>query len=132
MSPALLADLILVCHALVIAFIVFVLPLTWVGAWRGWAFVRSPWLRLPHLGLILFVVAQTWLDELCPLTTWEAQLRRAAGQGDRGEQFIAYWLGELIFVDASLQVLAIVYTLFGLAVLLTLWWVPVRWPGAAR
>lgn len=129
MNPALLADLVLASHALLIAFIVLALPLTWLGAWRRWSFVTSPWFRAPHLALIVFVVAQTWLDQLCPLTVWEAELRRAAGQADNGEQFIAYWLGQLIFVEASLDVLAWVYTLFGLAVVLTLWLVPVRWRG---
>ncbi len=129
MSPALLADLVLASHALLIAFIVFALPLTWIGAWRRWAWVSSPWFRLPHLALIAFVVAQTWLDQLCPLTVWEAELRRAAGQADNGQQFIAYWLGRLIFVEASLDVLAWVYSAFGLAVLLTLWLVPLRRRG---
>ena len=127
MNPALLADLVLASHALLIAFIVFALPLTWIGAWRRWAWVSSPWFRLPHLALIAFVVAQTWLDQLCPLTVWEAQLRREAGQAHHDEQFIAHWLSELIFVDASLAVLAWVYTLFGAAVVATLWWVPIPW-----
>jgi hypothetical protein len=124
-NPLLLADLILVAHALLIAFIVFALPLTWLGAWRRWRFVHHPGFRLTHLALIVFVVAQTWLGELCPLTVWEAQLRRAAGEPAQ-DQFIQYWLSELIFVDASLDLLAWVYSLFGLAVVLTLWWVPVR------
>jgi hypothetical protein len=132
MNPALLADLILVVHALIILFIVAGLPLTWFGAWRGWAFVRQSAFRITHLLAIAFVVAQTWLDQLCPLTVWEAQLRRDAGQAHHDQQFIAWWLGELIFVDAPLGVLAWVYTLFGLAVVLTLWWVPIRWRRDSR
>jgi hypothetical protein len=127
MNPVLLADAILVVHALIIVFIVAGLPLIWIGAWRRWNFVRRPAYRVTHLAAIAFVVGQTWLDQLCPLTVWEAQLRREAGQTHHDQQFIAHWLGELIFVDASLAVLAWVYTLFGLAVVLTLWWVPIRW-----
>ncbi len=130
MSAGALADLILVVHALIIVFIVAGLPLIWIGAWRGWEFVRRPLFRVTHVASIAFVVAQTWLDELCPLTVWEAQLRREAGQAHHDEQFIAHWLSELIFVDASLAVLAWVYSLFGLAVVLTLWWVPIRWRRA--
>lgn len=59
MSAAALADAVLLLHALIVAFIVLGLPLTWIGAWRGWAFVRRAWFRLTHLGLIGFVVAQT-------------------------------------------------------------------------
>ncbi len=127
MSAGALADLILVAHALIIVFIVAGLPLIWIGAWRRWDFVRRPAFRVTHLATIGFVVAQTWLDQLCPLTVWEAQFRRQAGQAHHDQQFIAYWLSELIFVDASLTLLAWVYTLFGLAVALTLWWVPIRW-----
>lgn len=130
MSAAALADLVLVVHALIILFIVAGLPLTWIGAWRRWDFVRRPAFRLTHFAAIAFVVAQTWLDQLCPLTVWEAQLRRQAGQTPHDQQFIAHWLRELIFVDASLALLAWVYSLFGLAVALTLWWVPIRWRKA--
>lgn len=130
MNPALLADFVLYSHVLIIVFIVAGLPLIWIGAWRGWGFVRAPLFRLAHLATIAFVVAQTWLDQQCPLTVWEAQLRRAAGQAHHDEQFIAHWLSELIFVDASLALLAWVYTLFGAAVLATLWWVPIRWRSA--
>jgi len=126
LSAALLADLILISHALIIAFIVFALPLTWAGAWRGWRWVQSRVFRLGHLALIAFVVAQTWLDQLCPLTVWEAQLRAHAGQAQHDQPFIAYWLSQLIFVDAPLSVLAWIYSLFGLLVVLTLWWVPIE------
>lgn len=126
MSPAALADAVLLVHALIIAYIVFGLPLTWIGAWRGWAFVRSAWFRLSHLGLIGFVVLQTWLDQLCPLTVWEHQLRQAAGQRGYERSFIEHWLSDLIFVDLSLAVLAPIYTAFGVLVALTFWWVPIR------
>jgi len=126
-GAALLADLILISHALIIAFIVFALPLTWLGAWRGWRWVQGAAFRLSHLAVIVFVVGQTWLDQLCPLTVWEAQLRAHAGQTHHDQPFIAYWLSQLIFVDAPLSVLAWIYSLFGLLVVLTLWWVPIRW-----
>lgn len=131
MSPAALADAVLLLHALIVAFIVLGLPLTWIGAWRGWAFVRRAWFRLTHLGLIGFVVGQTWLNQLCPLTIWEHQLRVAAGQGGYQRSFIEHWLSDLIFVDLSLSVLAFVYTGFGLLVCLTLWWVPIGSAHAA-
>lgn len=126
MNAAALADAVLLLHVLIIAFIVFGLPLTWIGAWRGWAFVRGAWFRLSHLGLIAFVVLQTWLDQLCPLTVWEHQLRTAAGQGGYQRSFIEHWLHDLIFVDLSLATLALIYTAFGLLVALTFWWVPLR------
>lgn len=128
MSPAVLADLVLLVHALIIGFIVFALPLTWLGAWRGWGFVRSLGFRLTHLAVIGFVVAQTWLDQLCPLTVWESSLRQAAGQTGYQRSFIEHWLGALIFVDLPLSTLSYVYSAFAALVLLTWWWVPVRRP----
>ena len=61
MSPPallLLADAVLHLHLAVAGFIVLGLPLVWVGRWRGWAFVHSPWLRLPHLGAMAVVLAE--------------------------------------------------------------------------
>jgi hypothetical protein len=83
MSPftaALLADLILVLHVAIVAFAVLGQLLFMAGGWRGWAWVRIAWVRLAHLALIGFVVAQSWLGEICPLTVWEQSLRLQAGQ----------------------------------------------------
>lgn len=118
-----LADAILLLHVLVVAFVVFSLPLIWLGAWRGWKWVRVRGFRLAHLATIAFIVVQTWLGELCPLTIWENDLRAQAGQQGYGESFIAHWLSRLIFVDASLWLLGFVYSAFAALVVLTWWWV---------
>jgi hypothetical protein len=69
------ADALLVFHVLLAAFNALSLPLIWLGAWRGWGFVRNPWLRWSHVALMGFVLAETLLGRTCPLTVWEAQLR---------------------------------------------------------
>jgi hypothetical protein len=129
MNPGLAADLILLCHALVVAFVVLAVPLTWLGAARGWDFVRAFWFRIGHLTVIIFVTATAWLGEYCPLTVWENTLRAEAGQQGYGESFIGYWLSRLLYVDLSLEMLAVIYTLFLGLVLANFRWVPMRSGG---
>ena len=44
-----------------------------------WPGVRAPLFRYTHLGVMLFVAAQTLAGKLCPLTIWEMALRERAG-----------------------------------------------------
>lgn len=130
---ALYADGVLVVHAGVIFFVVGGLIAILVGAAVGWRWVRNRWFRIAHLGAIGYVVLQAWLGMTCPLTDWENQLRRHAGQSGYGDQgFIAHWLHRLIFFDAEPWVFTLAYTLFGLAVVATFWWAPPRWGGGSR
>jgi hypothetical protein len=100
------------------------------GGWRGWAWVRIAWVRLAHLALIGFVVAQSWLGEICPLTIWEQSLRLQARQASYGGSFIEHWLSRLIFFNAPAWVFMAAYTTFGVLVLLSWWWWPPRFKGA--
>ncbi|RFF26692.1 MULTISPECIES: DUF2784 domain-containing protein [unclassified Wenzhouxiangella] len=111
--PGLLADAILVIHALFVAFVIGGQVAVMVGWVRGWVWVRNPWFRGIHLVVIAYIVGQTWLGRLCPLTVWEGELRRAAGQEHYGESFIGYWLGELLFLDLSWSTFLVIYTAFG-------------------
>ncbi|MEO0515193.1 MAG: DUF2784 domain-containing protein [Planctomycetota bacterium] len=121
------ADAMLVTHVGIVAFVIGGLLLTLLGGALGWSWVRNRWFRGLHLLTILIIIAQAWLGIVCPLTTWEMQLRRAAGQQTYDETFIAYWLGNLLFIDAAPWVFITTYSAFGGLVLLSLWWVPVRW-----
>jgi len=133
MDPALAADLILILHAGFIAFVVLGLVLTLIGACLGWRWVRNFWFRIAHLLAILVVALQAWLGWLCPLTEWEAELRVAAnGRPYPEEGFIAYWLHELIYYDFPFWAFTLAYTLFALAVLATLIFLPPRPPGFWR
>lgn len=125
-----LADAILALHVAVVAFVVGGLVLVLVGGFRGWRWVRRPGFRWTHLALVGFIVAQTWLGELCPLTTWEQDLRDAAGRTTHDQGFIEFWLGRLIFFQAPWWVFVAAYTAFGALVAASWWWVrPGRHPG---
>ena len=124
MSPttaALLADALLVLHAGVVLFVVGLLPLVLLGGWQGWHWVRHRGLRLLHLGVMVFVAAQAWLGQLCPLTVWEQDLRRLAGQASHTESFMAHWLERLLYWDLPWWVFVTAYTAFALLVALA-WW----------
>jgi hypothetical protein len=125
-----LADAILALHLAIVAFNLVMPPAILAGAWRGWRWVRHRGLRLLHLGGMGVVALQAALGDLCFLTVWEAELRRAAGQQGSGGSFVETLLAEALYVDVPLAVLIPIY--LGWAGLsLALWWlVPPRRPGA--
>lgn len=126
MSHRLLADLIGLAHAGVVLFLVGGQVLTLVGWALGWVWTRNIAFRLAHLGILAFVVAQTWLGQLCPLTVWENDLRRLAREEGVGDSFIAYWLDRLLYWRLPSWVFVAAYTAFGALVLATLLFYPPR------
>ncbi len=124
----LLADLILILHLVIIAFVIFGLALVIAGKIFRWLWVRNFWFRIVHILAIGVVVAQAWLDKLCPLTIWESKLREAAGGVFYSGTFIQHWAHKLIYYDIPLEVFALIYTGFGLLVLAALILSPPRLP----
>lgn len=126
MSPTtagLLADALLALHVAIVLFVVGLLPLVLVGGALGWRWVRHFGLRLTHLGLMVFIAAQTWLEQLCPLTVWEQALRHTAGQSNYRESFIEHWLSRLLYWEAPWWVFVAAYTGFAVMVIMAWWWV---------
>lgn len=121
-----LADLILAVHFAIVVFVVGGLLSIVAGGILGWAWVRHRGFRVTHLALIVFIVAQTWLGELCPLTVWEQDLRVFAGQEGYRESFIEHWLSRLLYFDAPWWVFVTAYTVFGALVVGSWWWIPPR------
>lgn len=111
------ADLLLVTHFLFVVFIVLGLILVFAGGLLSWRWVRNPWFRAIHLLGIAFVVLQSWLGEICPLTTWEMELRARAGYAVYATSFIEHWLSELLYYQAPPWVFVVCYTAFGVLVL---------------
>ncbi len=126
-APALwqvLADVVLALHVLFVAFVVFGLALVLAGGWMRWGWVRDPWFRTIHLLAIVFVVGQTWLEQVCPLTTLEMALRARGGEAVYAGSFIGHWLQTLLYYQAPNWVFAVIYSLFALAVVVA--WTRVR------
>lgn len=115
-----LADVLLVVHFAVAAFIVAGLILVWIGAALGWGWVRNPWFRYLHLGAIAYVAAEALLGVMCPLTVWEDLLRG----GVRPESFVGRWVRYFLYYEAPEWVFTTLYVGWTLATLLTLWLFP--------
>ena len=117
-----MADVLLVFHFLIAAFIAGSLPLVWLGAALDWAWVRKPSFRYAHLGAIAFVAVEALLGIACPLTVWEDVLRGGA----RPESFIGRWAQQLLFYRAPEWVFTSIYLAWAAATLVTLKIVPPR------
>ncbi len=128
-----LADAVLLLHSLIVVFVVAALLLTIVGGYRQWLWVRNWWFRVVHLVAIAVVVVQSWAGLLCPLTTLEMWLRGEAGGVPYDGGFIQYWLQRFLYYDAPEWVFVVVYTVFGLLVIIT-WGLfpPQKKSGAVR
>lgn len=120
-----MADVLLVVHFLIAAFIVGGLLLVWIGAALGWRWVRNPWFRYLHLGAIAFVAAEALLGVMCPLTVWEDMLRG----GIRADSFVGRWVRHFLYYQAPEWVFTAVYLAWTAATLLTLRWVAPRRTG---
>ena len=124
---SLLADAILVLHALIVLFNVSALPVIWLGYFRRWQFVRNFSFRVAHLLLIGFIAAESALGTICPLTGWEDVLRMKSGVDPRYQGgYVAYWLHRLIFYDLDEKFFTVAYGLFFALVLFTWVWVKPR------
>jgi len=120
----LLADIVLALHLAVVLFVVGGLVVILAGNLVHWQWVNKRWFRFTHLGAILFIIAEAWLEIICPLTIFENWLReKANAPGYRGS-FIEHWLHRIMYVEAPWWLFAVVYSLFGLAVLATWWYFP--------
>jgi hypothetical protein len=125
----LLADAVLILHALFVAFVVFSLFLVLGGGLFGWGWVRNLWFRLAHLLAIGIVVLQSWLGIICPLTHWEMELRALGGETVYAGSFVAYWLHRILFYQAPDWVFTLIYSLFAALVAASWYWVR---PGSTR
>ncbi len=123
----LLAHLTLALHLGVVAFIVFIVPLAWVGRWRAWHWVGNRWLRGIHFFLIAYVAVQSWLGLVCPLTVLEMWFRHRAGDETYDMPFVQHWLERVLYHSWPGWVFVGIYSGFFALVVLTLWVVPVRW-----
>jgi len=116
------ADLILLVHFALAAFVLLGLPLVWLGAWRGWNWARHRGFRYAHAAAILVVAAEALAGSICPLTRWEDALR---GHGE-ARSFIGRWVARLLYYDLPEWTFTLAYVAYAAATLATLYLVPPR------
>lgn len=117
------ADAILLLHFAIVIFITSGLPAIWIGAARGWRWVRNRVFRLAHLAAIVFVALESLAGVWCPLTVWEHALRGNSTQASE-KSFVAHWVHRVMFYQFPEWVFTIAYVAFTLAVAATWWLVP--------
>jgi hypothetical protein len=118
---AILADGILLLHAAIIAFNIFGLIVTPLGAWRRWAFVRIFWWRALHLGSWAIVALQAVFGRACFLTMWQGALQSQAGAPATTQPMIMAWINTLIFWPLPLWAFSLIYIAVALYAV-GLWW----------
>ena len=123
------ADTILITHVIFVVFVVLGLVSIYVGYFLKWPWVRNWWFRVSHLVAIAIVVLQSWVGMICPLTTWEMYLRKAADDVVYSGSFIQHWLHSILYYNAPEWVFILCYTFFGCLVLAS-WFIvnPIRHP----
>jgi hypothetical protein len=105
-AEAMLAEVILAIHLIVIAFNGLGLVIVPLGGLLGWRIVRVAWLRLLHLALLAIVVGQALAGRACILTIWQDDL---TGQGSSPPPMIMKFIDGLIYWDLPLWVFTIIY-----------------------
>jgi hypothetical protein len=127
-----LADAVVVAHFVYVAFVIVAFAAIVLGIVlrRSWA--RNFWLRAIHLFMISVVALEALGNIVCPLTTWENELRERAGQAVEAGSFIGRWAHGLLFYNIPPWVLTTSYCCFGLAVLCVWFIAPPRWPWKRR
>jgi hypothetical protein len=117
---ALLADLLVAVHFLIVAFCVLGEASILLGAVCKWRWIRRLSFRLAHLGAVLFVAGEAILNIPCPLTEWEYALRMSSGQHhEQDVSFVARIIRSIIFYDFPSWFFTVLYIGFGVVVLLT-------------
>lgn len=125
-----LADLVVTLHLAYVAFVVFGLLLILLGIMLRWGWVRGFWFRIIHFLMIAVVVLESALGIDCPLTILENRLREWAGEEVEQGTFIGRMAHNLLIYDRDSwqSTFEVIYSLFAVAVFLTLILAPPRWP----
>ena len=94
-----LADILGLIHFLYVSFVVVGQLLIVIGICLRWRWIRDLRFRVIHLAMILIVALESLGHLMCPLTTWENQLRVLAGQPEEGDSFVARLLNNVMFCN---------------------------------
>ena len=115
-----LADLVLVIHFTFVSFVVIGLLLPWLGYFLRWKFVRNFYFRAAHILAMAVVLLEALFGVVCPLTTWEIQLRKLGGQIVYEDQtFMQYWIHKIMFFQLEPGTFKIIYSCFFTALILS-------------
>ncbi len=124
---AVFADLIVFFHMLYVIFAVGGEAVILLGALLRWRWIRNMVFRIVHIIAVLIVSIESISDFLCPITEWEYQLRRLAGQTvEEDITFIGRLIRLIVFYDFPDWAFSVMYIGFGIMVILTIILIPPR------
>ena len=130
---AFLADVLVVIHLIVVLFMIFGLVFVLVGWPLKWRWIRNPWFRLSHLGIMAYIAYNAIIGEYCFLTRWESDLRKEAGQiaasgrpVDDEISFVGRLFRDVLYIDVPQSELDPYYLAFGAVLLVSILFVPPR------
>ncbi len=128
MCYALFADFIVIMHLFYVLFAVGGEAIILLGAIVNWRRIRNPLFRISHLVAVGLVALEAATGVSCPLTMWEYDLRRLAGQTVEIQlSFVARLVRLIVFYDFPPWVFTVVHISFGLLVILTYVLIPPRY-----
>ena len=121
------ADIIVVIHLFYVIFAVGGQVVILAGAVFKWQAIRSPLFRIAHLTAVALVALEAIMGIDCPLTVWEYDLRKLAGQpAEQNLSFIARLVHLVIFYDFPEWVFTVMHVAFALLVIATFILIPPR------
>ena len=126
MDAAFLADVLVVFHLSYVLFAILGAVVVLIGWPFGWGWIRNRVFRFTHLVCVLIVPLEAIGGVLCPLTTWEKELRLKAGQTPDELSFVGRLTRDVLFYEAPPWVFTVCYIVFGLLVIATFFLVPPR------
>ncbi len=127
------ADFLVVFHLIYVLFVVGGEAAILAGGILGWGWVRNSSFRIAHLAAIAVVAIEAGAGAECPLTFWEYDLRRLAGQAVHGDvSFIGRIARAIVFHDLPPRSFEVLHVAFGAVVLLTFVLIPPRFARPRR
>jgi len=102
----LLANAVVVVHALFIVFVV-------IGGFLAW---RRRWVAAIHIPCAVWGILIEYRSWICPLTPWENSLRARAGQAGYGGGFVEHYLLPVIYPSGLTPRVQMVLGTFVLAI----------------
>jgi len=128
-----LSDGVALFHLGYVLFVLVGLAAILLGAVLRWKWVRDFWFRTVHFLMIAVVVAETFANFTCPLTTLERYLWAKSGVPAESvteqDSFIGRWVDRLLFPGFPQEILNASYFVVGGAILLALVIAPPRRPS---
>ena len=106
-----LADLVFLVHLAFIAFVVF-------GGIAVWRLPNLAWLHLPAVAWGALTEFFSWI---CPLTPWEQQLRRLAGEEGYTGGFVEQYLVPIVYPDGLTRDIQVFLGVLVLAINVTIY-----------